>query len=58
MKKWCRGVGMKGGRLRNHPRYDTCPVCGAVFVKSGRLPLPMHKEGAGDVAMASLYSGR
>lgn len=50
-RPWCPGSGMAGLRLRAHPRLDRCPVCDAVFVKSGRLRLPLHREGVGDVAL-------
>lgn len=50
-RPWCLGSGMGGEPLRAHPRLDRCPVCDAVFVKSGRLRIPLHREGVGDVAL-------
>ena len=51
---WCQGEGMEGLKLRNHPTLDRCPVCDAVFVRSGPSghdPIPVHRQGAGDVTV-------
>jgi hypothetical protein len=42
---------MEGIKLRNHPTLDRCPLCNAVFVRSNHDPIPVHREGAGDVTV-------
>ena len=49
MSGFCPGGGEGGRAIPRHARYDRCNRCDAVFVKSGRMRLPVHRPGVGDV---------
>lgn len=49
---FCAGAGQRGlpapQGVRHRRRFDCCPVCNAIFVRDGRAPIPVHREGMGD----------
>lgn len=50
-EKWCPGSGSRGLLVRSNARLDRCSRCDAVFVKSGRMAIPLHKSDIGDVTL-------